>query len=574
MSDWRRLFGLLRPYRGVLALGIGLATLVIVANVALMALAGWFITGMALAGLGLGTINYFAPAAGIRGLAIVRTGGRYLERLITHDATLRVLSTLRVTFYARLEPLAPAGLQRYRGGDLLSRMRADIDTLDNFYLRVIAPTIAAALCVVVVNAFAAVFSPAVAMVNVAALLVAGILLPWISYRTSRARGVERRQALADLRATVADSVGGMGELWAFQVTGRQAQRIRRLSRGLIAAQRRDAWADAVVNAASATVSRLALWGALILAIPLVARGVIGGPELAMLVFLVMASFEAVAPLPAALRALAETKAAARRVFEIMDAEPAVAEPASESAPPATFDIVLRDVYFRYEDAAPWALAGADLTLSPGRAIGLVGPSGAGKTSVVNLLLRFWPYQAGAIEIGGVPIERYTTATLRQWFAVVAQHTHLFNATIADNLRIAAPEANDEQLHAALARAGLAERVARMPRGLDTFVGEAGLQLSGGEARRLAIARAVLKNAPILILDEPTEGLDPASEAEVLAALAPLMRRATTLVITHRPSVLRYVDEIAVIEDGRVIEQINPRGADAADARFWAHLRLA
>ncbi|WP_423821345.1 thiol reductant ABC exporter subunit CydC [Salinisphaera sp. SPP-AMP-43] len=571
MNEWRRLFGLLWPYRGLLVLGVGLATLVVVANVALMALAGWFITGMALAGLGLGSINYFAPAAGIRGLAIIRTAGRYLERLITHDATLRLLSTLRVEFYARLEPLAPAGLQRFRGGDLLSRMRADIDTLDNFYLRVIAPVVAAGLSVVLVNGFAAWFSPAVALVNVLGLVAAGVLLPGLAYRLSLGTGAERRQGLADLRATATDSLRGLGELWACQATARQAARMQRLSAGLIRAQRRDAWRDAVINAASASVSRLTLWGALICAVPLVGSGVIDGPVLAMLVFLVMASFEAVAPLPAALRALGETKAAAQRVFEVIDAEPAVVDPAMEPAPPATFDIALRDVYFRYDDAAPWALAGTSLTLSPGRALGLVGPSGAGKTSIVNLLLRFWPYQAGAIEIGGVPVERYTAATLRQWCAVVAQHTHLFNATIADNLRIADRQADDDQLYAALAQAGLAERVVGMPRGLDTFVGETGVMLSGGEARRLAIARAVLKKAPILILDEPTEGLDPASEAEVLTTLAPLMARTTTLVITHRPSVLRYVDEIAVVEAGRVIEQVDPR--TSSTAVFRRYLRI-
>ncbi|MGN8197760.1 thiol reductant ABC exporter subunit CydC [Salinisphaera sp. RV14] len=573
MNDWRRLLALARPYRGMLWLGIGLTMAVVLANVALMALAGWFITGMALAGLGLGTINYFAPAAGIRGLAIVRAMGRYLERLVTHDATLRLLARLRVTFYAGLEPLAPAGLQRYRGGDLLSRMRADIDTLDNFYLRVIAPSLAAAASIVLVNGFAAWFSPAVALVNAIGLLAAGFVLPWAAYRLSRAGGAERRRVLADLRATGADSIRGLGELWVYQATARQAGRIRGLSRRLLTVQRRDAWREAVADAASAGIARATLWIALVAAIPLVGRAAIDGPALAMLVFLVMASFEAVAPLPAAFRALAETRAAARRIFEIMDAEPAVSDPPADAAPPERFDIVLRGVSLRYDEAASWALDGVNLTLTPGRTLGLVGASGAGKTSVVNAILRFWPYQAGRVEIGGTAIERYTAGTVRGWCAVVSQHTHLFNASVADNLRIARPEASTDQMQAALAQVGLTTRVAAMPQGLDTFIGEAGARLSGGEARRLAIARAVLKDAPILILDEPTEGLDARSEADVLAALSPLMTARTTLVITHRPSVLRYVDEIAVIEAGRIVEQVDPRAAPA-EARFWRHLRLA
>ena len=573
MNDWRRLFALSRPYRGILALGVGLSTAVVLANVALMALAGWFITSMALAGLGLGTINYFAPAAGIRGLAIVRAVGRYLERLVTHDATLRLLAQLRVRFYARLEPLAPAALQRYRGGDLLSRMRADIDTLDNFYLRVIAPSVAAGLSVVLVNIFAAWFSPAVAWVNTAGLLLAGLVLPAAAYRMSRTGGAERREVLAALRATGADSIRGLGELWVYQATVRQAERVGRLSQRLISVQRREAWGEAIANALSASVSRATLWLALVLAIPLLGRAAIDGPALALIVFLVMASFEAVAPLPSAFRALAETRASARRVFEIMETEPAIVDPAGEAPSPACFDIVLRDVSLRYDSNAAWALDGLHLTLAAGRSLGLVGASGAGKTSVVNALLRFWPVQAGAIEIGGTAIERYAADTVRCWCAVVSQHTHLFNASVADNLRIARPEASDARLQAALAQVGLAALVAAMPNGLDTFVGEAGARLSGGEARRLAIARVVLKDAPILILDEPTEGLDAQSEADVLAALAPLMAQRTTLVITHRPSVLRHVDEIAVIEAGRLVEHLDPRQAPG-EARFWRHLRIA
>lgn len=557
MKDLRRLLALLRPYRRWMLAGIALSTGVVLANVALLALSGWFITGMAMAGLGLGVINFFTPSAGIRALAIVRAFGRYGERLVTHDATLRVLSQLRVWFYQQLEPLAPARLQHYRGGDLLSRLRADIDTLDNFYLRVLAPGAAAVLSVLLMIAFMALFSVPVALVDLAGLLIVGVLLPLWAQRLGSVPGTRAVAVRSTLRSAVADGVRGSGELRVYQASARHAARIDQLSHALVSQQRRQAWINALSSAGSGLISRLSLWLALLLAIPLVAAARLSGPDLAMVAFFVMASFEGVVGLPLAFQTLGETAAAARRIFEVVDAAPAVVDPPHDAEPPRVFDLRLIGLRMRYETDSAWALDGVDLHVLAGSRVAIVGPTGAGKTSLFNVLLRFWPFQEGTFEIGGRPLQAFSGEAIRGWCATVAQQTHLFNTSIRQNLLLARPDASEEQLLEALRQAHVHDEIIAFRRGLDTLVGEIGVRLSGGQARRVAIARALLKDAPILLLDEPTEGLDATAEHAVLQALEGLMAGRTTLVTTHRPQVLRHVDHVIVLHAGRVVEEGDP-----------------
>jgi ATP-binding cassette, subfamily C, bacterial CydC len=567
MRDLLRLLGLFRPYARWIAAGILLTITVTLANIGLLALSGWFITAMALAGLAGGRINYFTPAAGIRGLAMLRTGGRYLERLVTHEATFRLLSRMRVWFYEHLEPLAPARLQYYRGGDLLSRIRADIDTLDNFYLRVLAPSIAAAVSVLVVIGFMALFSVPVALTNLAGLLLAGIALPLLAQRLGRAPGERAVAVRAELRSAVADAVRGQGELRVYQAGRRQAERVERLSDELIAPQRRQAHINGLSAALSGLVTQFSVWIAVLIAIPLVSQKTLDGPGLAMIALFVMASFESINALPLAFQTLGETLAAARRIFEIVDTRPAVTEPAEDAARPASFGLRLTGLRMRYTENAAWALDGIDLDVPAGGRLGVVGATGSGKTSLLNVLLRFWDYQEGEVEIGSVPLHAFRGETVRSWCAVVAQQTHLFNTSVRQNLLLARPEASEAELLEALRQANIHDEVMALPEGLDTFVGETGTRLSGGQARRVAIARALLKDAPILILDEPTEGLDAESEHAVLQALETLMRGRTTLLITHRPQALSYVDDIAVMSHGRIIE----RGAPTTLMQEGRHL---
>lgn len=545
IKDMWRLLGLFRPYRGWVIGGIALGCTVILANVALLALSGWFIAGMALAGLGLQTISYFAPAALIRGLAIGRSAARYGERLVTHEATLRFLAELRVWFYERLEPLGPAALDEWRGGDLLSRIRSDIDSLDNFYLRILAPVINALICAAVIVVGLWFYDGRVALLDLAALLLAGFVLPLLALKLGAAAGRGLTQTRSALDSATTDTVRGLGELAVLGAVNRQRERVVALSERLIRHQRRQMWVGAVGKALSGLVGNLAMWGTLILVIPLIAAGKMPGPQLAMLTLWVLASFEAVAPLPMAFAAFGETAAAARRIFEIADATPAVTAPERENAKaPARFDIRFDDVSMRYKPDSAWALEGFSLTLAEGESVGLVGPSGAGKSTILALIQRFREFQHGDVSIGGISVRDIDDKTLRGTISVVAQRTHLFNASIRDNLLLAKPDASDEELFDALKLAGLEDEISHFPDSLNTLVGEVGTRLSGGQARRIAIARAFLRDARILLLDEPTEGLDADNEAQVLETLGKLMNGKTTLLVSHRPRALEIVEKVA------------------------------
>ena len=470
--------------------------------------------------------------------------------MITHEATFRLLARLRVWFYEHLEPLAPARLQYYRGGDLLSRIRADIDSLDNVYLRVLAPSATAIITVALMMPFLAWFSPHVAAANFAGLVLAGVVVPLLALRRSRAPGAQAVALRGTLRADVADSVRGYGELLVYQALDSKLATFERSSAAMIAAQRGEARVNALSSACILLIAQLSLWASLIIALPLVGQHILTGPDFAMIGLFVLASFDAVSTLPAAYTALGQTLAAARRIFEIIDTEPAVREPDREVLPPVQFDLRVATLKMRYAEAQPWALEDISFVIPEGGCLAVIGQTGAGKTSLLNVLLRFWEFQEGTIQIGGVSLRELNGETVRGLCAVVAQQTHLFNTSIRENLGLARPSATEEELRAALRDADILGEVLAMPEGLDTMVGEVGTRLSGGQARRIAIARAFLKNAPLLILDEPTEGLDAVSERAVLDTIARLMRGRTTLLITHRPQALRHADAVLVLEKGK------------------------
>nr|WP_295742260.1 thiol reductant ABC exporter subunit CydC [uncultured Acidocella sp.] len=539
MTDLRRLLSLLGAGWGWALAGVLLSAGVILANVALLALSGWFIAAMALAGHGGPMIEYFTPAAAIRGLAVLRSVGRYGERLVTHDATFRQLSALRIWFYERLEPLAPARLQGQRSGDLLSRMRADIDSLETFYLRVLVPSLAALLCVPLLVLFLARFSLAAAAVMLAGLLLAGLALPLLTQRLGSAPGAALAQARGQQAAALSALLRGYDELLLDGALPRQTSLCLEAGHTALAAQRRGARLAAAGNEGAGLVANLTLWAVLL--VLLAAGPALSGPDFAMLGLFVLAGFEAVAALPAAYQALGEGRAAARRIFEIVDLPPALAEPAQPALAPARFDLRLSHLRMGY-GGGPAVLRDLSLTVPEGACLGITGASGAGKTSLFNVLLRFWDYQSGRVEIGGQALRGLDGETMRGLCAVVAQRTHLFNTSIRENLLIARADATDAQLHDALRDAALLDEVLAMPRGLETLVGEAGQRLSGGQARRLSMARAFLKDAPILLLDEPTEGLDAQSEAAVLGAMARLIKGRTCLLISHRPQALRLATQ--------------------------------
>ena len=556
MRDLTRLLRLFTADRGWMLGGVALACLTVLANFGLMALSGWFLAAAALTGLAgfaaQNAFNFFSPAAGVRFFATVRVASRYVERLVTHDATFRLLAQLRVWFYTKLEPLAPAVLQGYRASDLLSRIVADIDTLNMFYLRVFVPFAVACGAGVAMVVFFGLFSWPAALALLAGLVLTGGALPWLTQWRGAAAGDEITRLHADLRAEMVDAVQGMGELLSYNAAPALQGRVAGLNARLIGRQAEMARVTGLGSAAAGLLANFTLLLVVVAVIPAVRAGQLSAPELPMLALGTMAAFEAVAPLPVAFQFLGQIRTAAARIFQIADQKPVIVPPPHPSPRPGSFDLDLRGVCLRYAGDAPWALKGLDLHISQGSHVAIMGATGAGKTSLINLLLRFHEYQAGSAKFGGVELRDFHAEDLAGYFSVVSQRSYLFHTTIRDNLLIAKGEAAEDELWHALDVAQLAGFVRELPLGLDTIVGEAGVRLSGGQARRVAIARAVLKDTPWLILDEPTEGLDTVTEQALLRELRPVMAGKTVLYITHRRAGLAAMDRVYTLTDGRIM----------------------
>lgn len=557
MRDLIRLHKLFAPYQGWMLAGLGCAIVTVLANFGLMTLSGWFLAACGLVGLSSYAVqnqfNFFSPAAGVRFFATLRIVARYVERLVTHEATFRLLSALRVWFYTQLEPLAPAVLARYRAADLLSRIVADIDTLNLFYLRVYVPCLTALLASLFMALFFAIFSLPAAVALAFGLALTGVAVPLGTGLLGRQAGSEITGLNAALRSEYVDAVQGMGELLTYNAAPRLAARAGALNGELIAAQRRMSFVTGFGSAAALFLGNATLLAVIIAGGAKLGTGRLDAADLPLLALGTMAAFEAVAPLPLAFQYLGQISAAAARIFAIADAAPAVAAPASPAPEPAGFDLELRGLKLRYAEDAAWALDGLSLSVKQGAHVGIIGATGAGKTTLINLLLRFNEYQAGEARFGGHDLRRFGSADMARHVTVISQRSYLFHTTIRDNLLLANGHAKEPELWRALEVAQLAAFVRAQPQGLDTLVGEAGVRLSGGQARRVALARAVLKDAPWLILDEPTEGLDSATEAEFLADLAPLLAGRTVLYITHRPAGLALMDEVHALKAGQAVQ---------------------
>jgi len=547
-----RLLGLARPQAGWMVLAGIVACITVLASVSLMGVAGGFIAAMAIAGATTGMMNYFLPAAAIRLCAILRTGGRYLERLLSHEATFRLLAGLRLWLFRRLEPLSPGQLMDRRGADLASGLQADVDTLQHAYLRLGAPVAVAIACGAAVIAVLMALYPPAGLVVAALLLCAGGVGPALARRAALKPGAEAVRQRAALRVAVVDFLQGATDLRAAGAVERQLTALDAASGDLIGAQRRAATVGALAEAGVGLCAGLALWGVALLAIAAVAAGGLAPPLLPALALAALAAFEAVAPLPAAMQRWGEVMAAARRLFALADRKPDIVAGPAPSPEPGDGSIAFHGVHLRYRPDAPAALDGLDLSIADGQRLAVLGPSGAGKSSMARLLLRLWDYE-GEIRLGGHDLRAYRPEDLRRLVGVAAQDAQLFNGTIRDNLLMAAPEADEPAMRRALDTALLADMVDGLPDGLDTFIGEAGARLSAGQARRLLIARTLLREPAILILDEPTENLDAGTARALLAALARATQGRTTLLITHDPAAAAaFADRIVRVEAGRLV----------------------
>jgi ATP-binding cassette subfamily C protein CydC len=537
--------------------GTAFGLLAICAAVGLLSLSGWFLSATAFAGLSPAAakaFNYFFPSVGVRFFAISRTLTRYLERVLSHDATFRLLASLRVWFYERIEPLSPARLMAFRSGDILNRITADIDSLDNLYLRVLSPSIVAALAGCLVAAFLWFYAPAAAVVCWMAMAAAGILVPAVAMGLAAETGREITRSMGLFRARIVEGIQGMAELLLFGSDDAYLDSLRRHHRSLISHQGRMSMIRGAAGASITLIAGGAAWLTLYLCVQRVSRGDLHGTHMVMITLAVLAVFEAVTQLPSAYQFLGQTHEAAKRVSDIVDTEPAVAFPAATTLRPTTFEICFNQVHFTYGSETPRVLEGIDFTVAPGNRMAIIGQTGAGKSTLVHLLVRSWDPTSGRILIGGEDIRNFCESDLRRSVTVVPQTPHMFSGSIRHNLQIAAPEAPDDHLWDALSSVNLAEFVQGLPAGLDTWIGEAGRLVSGGQARRIALARAVLHDSPIWVLDEPTEGLDPVNERRIMTHLQEVTRGKTVLIITHRLVAMESMDGIILMERGRVIAQ--------------------
>lgn len=530
--------------------GIVLGVVVIAANTLLMAVSGWFIASMAISGVSGVPFNYFFPSAAIRLLAITRTVGRYAERLVSHEATLLILSELRVWLFKRFIPLAPACLERYAGGDVAGRLRADVDALETLYLRIIAPLAVGTISIVAAFVFLVWFSPPSAAMMLLFLLLAGVGLPLLVRRFSEEPG--RRSALlsAELRIKVTEGLQGVEELILLGAVERQAAAVDNLSAQVIVEQERLGRINGFSLAGMALFAGSGVAAVLLTGSMQVASHQIPSPNLVMLLLFSAAIFEAAGQLPSALHLLPAARESASRIFELADAPIPVPDNPVSCNVPADNGICFRNVSASYLPGQP-VLRNISLSVPAGGSVVLTGTSGVGKSLLVEILLRFRDYE-GSITVGGTEIRDLPKETLIGMIAAVPQRPHLFNGTIRDNLLLGNASADEEQLQHALRDSGLEAWVAGLPLGLATLVGINGSAVSGGEARRIALARALLKDAPILLLDEPTEGLDSATEREVVSRLNRRRRGAggtTMLVISHRPACLKLGDSVIRLECG-------------------------
>ncbi len=548
MSDLRRVLRLVLPHWPWLALGAVLGVIAIGANVALMGLSAYLISKAAVAS---SVAELALAVTGVRVLAISRASFRYLERYTTHRTMFRILTTIRTWFYASVEPLAPARLGQLRSGDLMTRLVADVDAMEELYVRVIVPPVVAAVVIAASSLVYGVLDPAMGLLLLGFLLLTGVLLPLVSRWLSR----QPAQALAGLRgetgALVIDQLQGAADLLAMDAAG--SHRARLLARGseLDAARRRLGVIEGVSDALGGLLAALAGLCILVLAIPLVTEGSLEGVFLAALPLAAIAAFEAVQPLSRSLQLLDTTRASARRLLEIVDARPAVSEPvtpllaAGDPArqPPG---LEIQGLGFRYATAERWVLHDMDLTIAPGERVALLGPSGCGKSTLLALLLRFWDYEAGSLRMAGQELRDMEQDAVRAMLSVVPQDVHLFAATVRDNLAVADGAAGQAEMEAACRVAQLHDVIAALPAGYDTLLGENGVRLSGGERRRLAIARAVLKAAPVVVLDEATADLDATTEAALWSALDDWLTGRTVLVLGHEVPALARVDRVVAL----------------------------
>lgn len=536
-----------------LTLGMLLSFATLFASIGLLTISGWFISASAIAGLTIAreTFNYMLPAGAVRGFSIGRTAGRWGERVVSHNATFKLLTELRIFFFKKLIPLIPGRFSKLRDADLLNRLVADVDAMDHVYLRLISPIIVGTLGIIGLTAFLAWFDVTIGLTLGAILFSLLLIWPTLFYKLGKQNGADLTQNKATLRIKTLDWLQGNAELRIFGAEEQYHQRILDAQVALLSNQRHMATLTGLANG----LLLLANGWTLLLMLWISADGIAGmtpDPMVAMVAFATMASFELLMPIAGAFQYLGQTLSSARRLNEIITAEPDTVFDENGVTQEIKGNLTISDVSYQYLDADTDAITHVSLDLLSGQKMAIVGQTGSGKSTLLQLLTRQWDPKSGSISIDGVQLPKWKESSLRSAMSVVSQRVDILNGSLRDNLLLANDEANDELLAQTLNKVGLGDLTA--DEGLNTWLGDGGRQLSGGERRRIGIARALLHNAPIVLLDEPTEGLDQKTEQQIMSVLNDHIKDKTVVFITHRLVNLENMDHICLMDHGEITEQ--------------------
>lgn len=544
---------LYRRHWFMLLLGIILAILTLLASIGLLTLSGWFLAGTSLAGFaGIYSFNYMLPAAGVRGAAIFRTAGRYFERLVSHDATFRVLSHLRVFTFKKILPLSPGGIARFRQGELLNRLVADVETLDHLYIRVISPIIAAFVVIMAIMFGLGLIDARLANTLGGIMLTLLIVLPFVFYYAGKPIGRDLTDLRGQYRTVLTSMLQGQAELTVFGALPRFRQNLAQLEAKWLHRQAQQAnltgLSQSLMILASGLTATLILW--------LAAGGIDNSfmPEalIALFTFCALAAFEALAPVTVAFQHLGQVMTSATRISHLIEQKPDVTFPEKGGETNNSATLTMHNICFTYPTQPMQVINHVDLTIEAGQHIALLGKTGCGKSTLLQLINRAFDPTHGTIRLNNLPIADYDEATLRSMMSVVPQRVHVFSHTLRENLLMAKEQATDEELKHVLQQVGLGQLLEN-DEGLNAWMGDGGRQLSGGEQRRLGLARALLHNAPLVLLDEPTEGLDTDTEQQILALLHQHCQGKAVLMITHRLHGLDKMDKICVMDGGKIVE---------------------
>lgn len=550
-----------------LSLGMLLAFLTLAASIGLLTLSGWFISASAVAGLTIAreTFNYMLPGGGVRGLAMSRTAGRWGERVVSHNATFKLLTDLRIFFFKKLAPLIPGRISNLRDADLLNRLVADVDAMDHVYLRLVSPVTVGVLGIFFLTAFLMWFDSSLGLILGSILLIMLIIWPVLFYKLGQRNGGELTQNKAELRVTTLDWIEGYSELTLFGAEERYRNAILNTQQKLMANQFVNANLTGMASAALMLFNGLTL----VLMLWLAADGVGGNapdPLIALMAFATMASFELLMPIAGAFQHLGQTLTSARRLNEVILSEPEVQFSDNKLDIDQPLDIQFNAVSFQYPDSERTVLNSVDLSIPANNKVAIVGQTGSGKSTLIQLLTRYWDPKRGVISIAGIDLTQWNESQLRESISVVSQRVDILNGSLRDNLLIAKPQASDEELQGILSSVGLEKLLE--DNALDAWLGDGGRQLSGGEKRRIGIARAILHDAPILLLDEPTEGLDKQTEKSIMALFEQHFEGKTVIFITHRLIGLEKMDSIVLIEQGEIVEQGSHNELLSGEGRYF------